>query len=143
MAFDPTTASLDWVAPVAGVIGAGFGAALAGLFKVWRASIDRRNKWLEFERGNARKFMQHVAVHCRGEEVDETDERLIGHYYTLALALSDDEAAASVYADLPPRLRNLVHDPGAPPFSHLRVEVTPGRRRKRSVPLAASDNPQV
>ncbi len=121
---------------IVGVVGIAAGAGATGLVKAWTDRTDRRNKWREFERGNARKFMQHIAVHCRPGEVSDDDERLIGHYYTLALALANDEAARELYAALPDHLRTRVHDPKLAPFQHLRSEVTPGRKSIRS-PLAA------
>jgi hypothetical protein len=96
---------------------------------VFTARSERGNKWLEFKRGYSRAFMQHIAVHReQGDDVSEEDERLIGHYYVLALAVSDDKAAAELYEALPDRIRQRIHDPGKPPFSRLRNEVTPARR---------------
>lgn len=120
------------VTAIAGVLGIAVGAISTGFVKAWADRVDRRNKWREFERGNARGFMQHIAVHCRDGEVSDADERLLGHYYTLALAVSDDKAAAALYADLPEHLQSRAHDPEEEPFKGLRAEVTPGRRRGTS-----------
>jgi len=120
------------VTVIVGVLGIAIGAISTGLVKAWADRVDRRNKWREFERGNARGFMQHIAVHCRDGEVNDADERLLGHYYTLALAVSDDEAAAALYTDLPEHLRSRAHDPAGEPFRSLRSEVTPGRKRGTS-----------
>src|SRR4051812_41842569 len=114
------------IAAVAGVVGAGIGAAATGLVTAWTSRTDRQNQWLEFERGHSRGFMQHIAVHRRGEKVSDDDERLIGHYYTLALAVGKDEAATALYLALPDDIREKVHDPRESPFNDLRSEVTPG-----------------
>jgi len=116
------------IAGIAGILGAGAGAAATGLTAALTGRSDRRNKWLEFKRGNARKFMQHIAVHSQGGEVGEDDERLIGHYYVLALAVRDDNTARALYSSLPEQIKARVHDPEQAPFRHLREEVTPGRR---------------
>jgi hypothetical protein len=111
-----------------GVLGILLGALATGLLKAWSDRVDRGNKWLEFKRGNARGFMQHIAVHGGDGKVGEEDERLIGHYYTLALAVSDDQGAVALYEALPEHLQSQVHDPGESLFNHLRSEVTPGRK---------------
>jgi hypothetical protein len=120
------------VTVIAGVLGIAVGAVSTGLVKAWADRVDRRNKWREFERGNARGFMQHIAVHCRDGEVSDADERLLGHYYTLALAVPDDGVAAALFADLPEHLRSRAHNPEEEPFKGLRSEVTPGRKRGTS-----------
>jgi hypothetical protein len=125
------------IAGIAGVLGAGIGAAATGLVTAWTARTDRGNKWRQFERGNARAFMEHIAVHRDVDEdggIDEDDQRLIGHYYRLALAVSDDSAAVALYRDLPNDLRKRVHDPSESPFKELRDEVTPGRRKALAPP---------
>jgi hypothetical protein len=116
------------IAAVAVVVGAGIGAVGTGLVTALTSRTDRGNKWLEFERGHSRGFMQHIAVHRRGKKASEEDKRLIGHYYTLALAVGEDEAATALYQALPDDIRERVHDPRESPFSDLRSEVTPGRR---------------
>jgi hypothetical protein len=108
--------------------GAAAGAFATGAMKLRTDREEGTNKWLQFKRGNARGFLEHVAVHCRDDEPDEADVRLIGHYYTLALAVSDDSGAKALYEGLPDRIKQRVHDPGESPMRELRAEVTPSRR---------------
>lgn len=126
------------IAAIAGVLGAGAGAAATGFTSLRSARNDRRNSWMEFKRGNSNSFMQHIAVHNEEEPLDENDRRLLGHYYLLALAVGEDEAAHALYEALPSHLQQRAHDPKEPPFSNLRAEVTP--RRRNSAPPPGGEN---
>jgi hypothetical protein len=119
------------IGAIAGVLGAGAGATATGFTTALTGRTDRRNKWLEFKRGNSRGLLQHIAVHRRPGALTEADERLIGHYYVMALAVRSDKAAKALYEALPEDIRARVHDPSAPPLLELRDEVTPSRLAAR------------
>lgn len=115
------------VAAIAAVLGAGLGAAGAGIVQAWTARTDRKNQWLEYKRGLSNGVLQHQAVHCRAAEPEPDDRRLIAQYYQLVLAVTDEAAAVGLYRSLPESIRARVHDPEKEPLRDLRREVLPER----------------